>query len=571
MKKILLSICLSLFAIQSFSQIVFYVEPPSTNQGNYDFTYAEGADWGSPDLSDPLNAVQDTLVFAEDATAADSLACNAVITDVDSQIAVLYRGDCEFGVKALNAQNAGAIAVVIINNVPGAPVGMGGGAQGTNVTIPVVMISDVDGATLKAEIEAGNTTAFIGSKTGYYNDDIGIYPENILRPAQFGNVQALSQDASEFDVQLGAWVFNYGNNAMNNVTLNAVVDNGSVLYDQTSTPLATLASGDSAWIALPTFSQSSYPNGYYDITYTIDATATDEFPDDNSVEADFVMSDSIYAFSRLDPTSLAPLGGDYFRGANSTQSNSACMHFRDPNASRIAIAGMRYSAVSTQNPNPTSLDGEFVDVIAYRWDDSFTDLNDANFTGINTLTPIATGQYIYLSDLQGDSIYVPFDQPVLLEDDQRYLFCINHQGENLFTAYDSGLDYAINFDTLAQPQFPGESDGSWFVAGFGTDVVPAISLHVFESAVGLEEEAVEEDIVPYPNPANEFVNVPLAENYGATTLTITDLNGKVVRVENIVMTTNVLKVDVTDLATGAYVFNLTHGEEMDSFTVNVTK
>jgi hypothetical protein len=60
------------------------------------------------------------MAFATDATAADSLACNAVTSDVNGKIAVLYRGDCQFGVKAKNAQDAGAIAVIIINNVPGA-------------------------------------------------------------------------------------------------------------------------------------------------------------------------------------------------------------------------------------------------------------------------------------------------------------------------------------------------------------------------------------------------------------------------------------------------------------------
>ena len=81
----------------------------------------------------------------------------------------------------------------------GSPVAMGAGADGGAVTIPVVMISNVDGALLRPEIDAGNTSVFIGSKSGYYGDDLGCYPEHILRPEHFGNIQALSQDDTEFE------------------------------------------------------------------------------------------------------------------------------------------------------------------------------------------------------------------------------------------------------------------------------------------------------------------------------------------------------------------------------------
>lgn len=77
--------------------------------------------------------------------------------DLAGKIAVIRRGVCEFGFKALVAQNAGAIAVVVINNVEGPPIVMGGGEFGDQVTIPVLMVSDVTGAAIVAELDAGNT------------------------------------------------------------------------------------------------------------------------------------------------------------------------------------------------------------------------------------------------------------------------------------------------------------------------------------------------------------------------------------------------------------------------------
>jgi len=86
--------------------------------------------------------------------------------EIEGKIAMIYRGRCEFGTKSLNAQNAGAIAVIICN-VPGAgndptsdgndPIsnGMGAGADGLDVTIPVFALGFEDCNRIVATIEAG--------------------------------------------------------------------------------------------------------------------------------------------------------------------------------------------------------------------------------------------------------------------------------------------------------------------------------------------------------------------------------------------------------------------------------
>ncbi|UKN01136.1 T9SS type A sorting domain-containing protein [Paracrocinitomix mangrovi] len=571
MKKILLLFSVLLAAAITNAQVIFYVEAPSSNEGNYDMTYASGTSWGSPDMTDPANSVTGELCMADDGTAGDSLACNAVVNNLTGKVACLYRGSCEFGVKALNAQNAGAIAVIIINNIPGSPVGMNGGTQGTNVNIPVIMISDVAGATLKAEMEAcSGTTVFIGSKTGYYANDLGFYPEHVLRAENFGNIQELSQNASEFSVELGAWVINYGSDPQTNVVLSATVDNGSNLYTNSGTAIATLASGDSAFVSLPTFSQSTYANGYYNVVYTITSDQTEDFPDDNTQNADFMMSDSLFSYSRINTSTNHPEAVAYYRSSDAVSSNSGCLAFRDPNASRVAIKGMTFSGTTSQNPNPTSIDGEYVQVFAYEWNDVFTDLNDANYA-VSNLNQIASAEYIYTADLQQEQIYVDFESPVLLIDDQRYLFCFVHYGENVYSGYDTEIDYNWNLETYLQPQFPGESDGSWFATGFGTDIVPALTVNMFATAVGIEEETANDNILAYPNPANVEVNIPMGENYGAIALTITDMAGKVISTQNIEMQGPVLKVDVSSLASGTYLFNVLHGDENEVMTISIAK
>jgi hypothetical protein len=79
---------------------------------------------------------------------------------------LIRRGTCSFFIKASNAQNAGAAAVVLYNNTSGA---LGATVAGTPaITIPVVGITSAQGATLDAAIAAGTTTlGWTGNYVGF--------------------------------------------------------------------------------------------------------------------------------------------------------------------------------------------------------------------------------------------------------------------------------------------------------------------------------------------------------------------------------------------------------------------
>ena len=80
-------------------------------------------------------------------------ACTALpVGSLAGQVALIRRGSCGFYVKATNAQNAGAAAVVLYNNAAGA---LNANAVGTPaLMIPVVGITAAQGATLDAAIVA---------------------------------------------------------------------------------------------------------------------------------------------------------------------------------------------------------------------------------------------------------------------------------------------------------------------------------------------------------------------------------------------------------------------------------
>ena len=77
------------------------------------------------------------------------------------QIALVDRGTCGFIVKVKNAQNAGAIAVLVADNVAGAPPAGLGGADPT-IVIPSARISLDDGNKIKAALSGGSVNVTLG-------------------------------------------------------------------------------------------------------------------------------------------------------------------------------------------------------------------------------------------------------------------------------------------------------------------------------------------------------------------------------------------------------------------------
>ena len=223
--------------------------------------------------------------------------CNPLINDLSGKIAVIYRNTCQFGTKILNAENAGAVAAIIINREPGL-VNMAPGDDGANVTIPAIFIEDATGLIITNEMANGPVVGFIGTRSFSYN--VAIENSGIIRPEAASMPAALAQDNSEYDVQLGAWVTNPGSQD-NNVTLKAVItQGGTTLYDQTSAS-SPILSGDSVYVSLPTFSQASYSTGMYNLTYSVNEGDTlEEFAQDNVISQDFHLSNTKFSTATLD-------------------------------------------------------------------------------------------------------------------------------------------------------------------------------------------------------------------------------------------------------------------------------
>jgi extracellular elastinolytic metalloproteinase len=98
----------------------------------------------------PADPLTEDVVLVQDDTAPESDGCEAITNGaaLAGKIALVDRGSCLFVEKVLALQAQGAVAVVVVNNVAGAPITMGGTDPG-NITIPAVMISMADGQIIK--------------------------------------------------------------------------------------------------------------------------------------------------------------------------------------------------------------------------------------------------------------------------------------------------------------------------------------------------------------------------------------------------------------------------------------
>ncbi len=117
------------------------------------------ADFGSPLPEETPIVGQLALTLDDDQGASEDPydACDDLLNgaDINGSIAVIRRGECQFGFKILAAQNLGAIAVIIVNNVPGAPITMAPGEVGDQVTISSIMISQTNGDAIIDALLAG--------------------------------------------------------------------------------------------------------------------------------------------------------------------------------------------------------------------------------------------------------------------------------------------------------------------------------------------------------------------------------------------------------------------------------
>ena len=579
MKTILLSFVTILTALSAQSQVICAGVSPTIIVANYEYGVQTHQGWpgqagdGTWDLQMDFNIpgtfVQDTLMLVEDGTPGTNPqgnpmsqeGCSPLNNDLTGKIAVIYRNTCEFGTKLLNAQNAGAIAAIIVNREPVANFNMLGGVDGINVTIPAVFISSIDGESIINEMGNGPVVMFIGNKIGAFANDAGSNTGAALI-SPYGGAHEDVFDG--FDI--GIEVYNWGANSQANVNVTATIDGpSSQVYNETVGPLS-MNSGDTISIfngnpnEFPVFNLGglgNYPAGDYTLTYTIDLGVADDSDFDNVLVSTFTVNSDVVTLANVSSANNTPVSSNY--PSNSTTEYQSCMFYEEQNTASASLPIEGIYFVPYTDTAITPLAGEEIFINVYEWNDSWVDLADPLFVGganndwFLNLSQIAYETYYpATNDETGQVAYVPFTSVIPLDDNQRYLVCLQSFNPEVAFGYDNSLNYDANQSITAMPISPVYVDDTWYTGGWIGSSTPAIGLKV--ATVGLEETSTVKGMA-FPNPAKDVVTVSVEAN-GNTSLTVTDITGKHAIDAELTLVNGNATVDLSALDAGVYVFNL---------------
>lgn len=570
MKTILLSISIGLCYFGANAQAVFNVKSPLNIAGNYDFTWADPAGgWGTPDFNIQGTFIEDTAMLVDDGSTGlnaqgnpiSAEGCNPLINNLTGKIAVIYRNTCEFGAKALNAQNAGAVGVIIVNRESDV-IAMGPGADGANVTIPVAFVSNSTGALIVDAMINQSVVVFMGNKVGFFDNDLGMNKPDIFIPNPNTNHTLIAQNASEYSVRVGAFINNFGINNQANANFNAVITyNGSEIYNESQ--VFSLNSLENTSIELPSFSQATYPLGKYTITYTITGSVADEYDSDNTYTTDFFVSDHIFSYAKLDTDGI-PVATSSLRPSGTAGTIfTSCIHFRNDNASRLKAKGLHFAATNTAQ----SFVGRLVEVYCYKWNNQFTDVNDSLNANFDDYEQVGFANYTYSEDSMNlKTVYAPFDSEVILLDDQRYLFCITTYEEDMYLGY-SNLDYSLVYANTLQPLFPINWD-AFYLAGFGADAAPSIGVEMADVNSNSIGENTQANLNVYPNPAKDKITISGDDLAQFQTIEVKDQLGRTIYTAKVNSTSST--IETNRFANGNYllVLNGAKGVEVRNIQIN---
>jgi len=489
------------------------------------------------------------LVTVNDGSATPLLGCFALTNAaaVSGNIALIKRGDCEFGAKCLNAEQAGAKAAVVFNRLTGGPIVMGAGAVGASVTIPVCMISLEDGEKLVAALDAGVQVDLSFRIPNFYN---------ALGPLTYSSPSTQYQPFSP--------VVNYANTTagtLNNLTLKAdIVEPGGTKTSFTKV-LDALEAGKDSLVTFDLYEPTKQGSYKMNISNSNDKdTLTTAFELSKSKFAlDNVNSDidvnSATGWVTIANADFVTSGGRYDMGVT---------YAAGTNGGKVT-----YAAFALNNLD-TFPDGTSFDILLLKTADAGQQVNGAA-TSYDDFTLVGITQYIKTAQDRGQKLlFAKLDDingsgnPIDLEPDASYLIVVKYEDASNSTnpprfVYNTQLQYNFSNETV----WGVDASGSprLYMGGYEGEYNIVIRMYTNDFIIGVKDlpSYEEHQLTVNPNPANSYINVGFDFNEltAEVKTAVVDANGKIVRTkkyENVQK--NSFVEDVTDLSPGTYFYSI---------------
>ena len=334
-------------------------------------------------------------------------------TPFAGKIAVIWRGPLPGGAcgsttfpftqKAYHAQQAGAVACVIINEYPGAAPFSPGYEAGSSwglVTIPVIMIGNLDGINISGVYHSSPAGTVKMSITPWglgYANDLGLVSKGEAVWHDYAiPAGQLAAGSTQFPYKMldGAFVANFGSHPATNVKLSASLSftptGGSASLQHTDTvtfagPFTGIAhvpaismldtTSDSIMAMFPSTNSSEYnlsatTPGTYNLTYNLSSDTADQYSADNSFSTSFYVTDSLFSKGRYDFVNNKPLAGSYeaFGGNPIPETTWGDMFYVAQGGN--ALSQVQYSLSNSSTAHPPNFNtGATNDIYVFSWVD----------------------------------------------------------------------------------------------------------------------------------------------------------------------------------------------------------
>lgn len=530
--KSCLVLCLSALAIPSlFAQVALFVNSPASLEGTYTNIGVAAADFG-PVIESTYTG---DLVLADDGTAPETDACESPLVnaaDIDGNIALIDRGVCEFGVKVLEAEMAGAIAVIICNNVGGEPITMGAGAVGMTVTIPSIMITLTFCDEIKAELANGAVNVSISDA---FNLRASTAPFAYLTPKD--QIDTLRDITTTISNRTAA--------DQSNVIVYCDITDPSGAMVTYSETINTLPAGADSVVS---FTDSYLPAlmGDYDVRFY--NNGADIVGYETGVDEEimgFVITPDQFG---LDNNLQSP-GGIGINGGGNFGMGSlyTVIQTTDALSATFAIS------------NPADLIGEFLTATIYQVDangddnidengDTVFDDSDVLVLGFNSYEITANDVEDALVTVDLLNFNVPGD-PITLPANTSYILMLEYIGTNSFFITASGITAYPGIGSVVK------QGTDWFAAGFISGINGVVRLNVSQLTDINEPQLEAEQVQLMPNPASTYVNIDLdlKDVSEKVEITLLDITGRVIQTDSYNnVQQEVLRMDTQAMAAGTY-------------------